>query len=134
MTAWLKKALGYVIAAGVGMVLTLVLLAAILPTARTGILQGLAGVGGIGVILGGIFGAKKIKEATDAPKTKTDILAADPHDSLGRLPDDLRAHVDAGIKSDIDAQVDDIFRRHGSARPGGGGSDASAAPGGTIEG
>jgi hypothetical protein len=124
MTAWLKKALGYVLVA-VGLVaLALVLLMAIAPSARAWVGQALAGAGWIGAIIAAMLGIKRIqrdREGRGEPKTKTDILADDPQHSLDRLPDNLRAGLDAGIKSDVDAQVGAIFdrqRRDGGADPG----------------
>jgi hypothetical protein len=123
MTAWLKKALGYVIAAAVGLVMALVIIAAGLPAARAGILRGLAGAGGLGGIVGIVAllrlfwpskeGGTASKEGKpDAPKTKAEILADDPAHSLDRLPDDARADLDADIKSDAKSRVDAIIARH----------------------
>jgi hypothetical protein len=120
MTTWLKKALGYVIAAAVGLVMALVIIAACLPAVRVGILRGLAGAGGFGgiVALLGLFwppkkGGDASKEGEpDAPKTKADILADDPAHSLDRLPDDARSGLDADIKFSAKSRVDAIIARH----------------------
>jgi hypothetical protein len=76
MTALAKKALGYVLVFAGGVALTLVLLAVFLPSARVGILRGLAGVGGVGAIIGGIFGAKKIKETAETVALDAEVEKA----------------------------------------------------------
>jgi len=115
MSPGLKKVVSYTLVLAVGIALGLVLLAVFLPAARTAILEGLAGAGGGGAIIAGIFKILSAgKEArTDEPKTKADILADDPQHSLDRLSDDARAYLDAKIDSDARARADAILKRHG---------------------
>jgi hypothetical protein len=74
------------------------------------------GGGGLGVlaVLAGILKKKGAVAPgeTNAPKSKTDILADDPQHSLDRLPDAARADLDAKINADADARVDAIVKRH----------------------
>jgi hypothetical protein len=120
MSARMKKALGYVIAVSVVLVLALVIVAACIPAARTAIVQGLAeaaGLGGILALLRQFFppkkGAAAPKEGTDVPKTKADILADDPQHSLDRLPDDARADLNAKIDADANARAAALLKRYG---------------------
>lgn len=76
MNALAKKALGYVLAFAGGVALTLVLLAVFLPGSRVAILKWLAGAGGVGALVGGIFGAKKIKETAETAALDAEVEKA----------------------------------------------------------
>jgi hypothetical protein len=120
MSARMKKALGYVIAVSVVMVLALVIVAACIPEARTAIVQGVAEAAGLGGILALLRqfwppkkGAAAPKEGTDVPKTKSDILADDPQHSLDRLSDGARADLDARLDADAKRRSEDLARKYG---------------------
>jgi hypothetical protein len=117
----------------VALALGVVLGTAIPAAFRAAVAQGVGGAGLVALVAS-LFPPRKPKEEdTDGPKTKSDILADDPQHSVDRLPDDLKAGLDAGTQSNADAQADAIFARHRKGS-GGGNADQGGAPGGAAGG